>query len=456
MRLRATRATLFGVGVLLCVAMTASAQTTRTGTFQVSGFVGDKLAGKSVSYASESVYTADIHSDFGNAIVDHMYYYVNSPDGTWYFEIRSGAGADLAPGTFCRSTNGTNVNPPYFAIDYAPGPICSVTDGTVSVGSLIVEYGTNGGTSLVNLSATFNFLCSGSTVFNNGTLTFTNPSTGQPTNPGTLQPTTTGNCDGSSTGGGGGGTGGGFPTPGGGTGSGGGFGTGTGTLAGFPHPGGGIVPQPSTGTSTPETVPEPFISVATNRPAEEDSQPLLTTSETLTVPLVITSANLGSAVTLSAASDPEGLDFTFPTPTIKENGTYESSVTIKPSASAVPRDYRVDVTASSNGTSAVTSFLVTLDCYPPLIFGAPGNQPASQSVQTGKTTTLEVKPAGSGPFHYQWYRGSAGQTSFPIAGATNRTFVTPVSSTGSEAYWVQVANACGSVDSTTATITTTP
>jgi hypothetical protein len=105
---------------------------------------------------------------------------------------------------------------------------------------------------------------------------------------------------------------------------------------------------------------------------------------------------------------------------------------------------------------STTSFLVTLDCYPPLIFGAPGNQPASQSVQSGKSATLEVKPAGSGPFTYQWYRGSSGQTSFPIANAVNRTLLTTAATTGSESYWVQVSNACGSVDSATATVTTTP
>ena len=106
-------------------------------------------------------------------------------------------------------------------------------------------------------------------------------------------------------------------------------------------------------------------------------------------------------------------------------------------------------------TVSVTSFLVTLDCYPPMIVGAAGNQPVTQSVQSGKVTTLDVKPSGSGPFTYQWFRGSAGQTNFPVAGATNRTFTTPAQ-TGTEAYWVRVSNACGSVDSTTATISTAP
>ncbi len=60
--------------------------------------------------------------------------------------------------------------------------------------------------------------------------------------------------------------------------------------------------------------------------------------------------------------------------------------------------------------------------------------------------------SGTTPLSYQWYRGSTGDTSNPISGATSSSYTTPklIQTTS---YWVAVTNSCGSANSNTATIT---
>ncbi|HEX9983066.1 MAG TPA: FG-GAP-like repeat-containing protein [Thermoanaerobaculia bacterium] len=78
-------------------------------------------------------------------------------------------------------------------------------------------------------------------------------------------------------------------------------------------------------------------------------------------------------------------------------------------------------------------------------------QPASRTITAGQTTTLSVTATGTAPLSYQWYIGSSGSTTSPIAGATGPSVtVNPQTSTS---YWVRVTNSCGSVNSTTATVT---
>lgn len=119
--------------------------------------------------------------------------------------------------------------------------------------------------------------------------------------------------------------------------------------------------------------------------------------------------------------------------------------------------YVVPITARRNATgrTSVDYVLVYVGCLPPIILGAPGHQPESQTVPPGMRATLKVAPDGSGGFRYQWYRGFRGMTFSPIEGATGPTFTTPVV-TGQESYWVRVSNACGSVDSQTAIVSPRP
>lgn len=91
---------------------------------------------------------------------------------------------------------------------------------------------------------------------------------------------------------------------------------------------------------------------------------------------------------------------------------------------------------------------------------APGSpmvtaHPFGQGVLAGATMTLSVTATGAAPLSYQWYAGTAGDTSSPIAGATGQEFVTPpVLATAS--YWARVSNARGFADTVTVTLTVAP
>ncbi len=76
------------------------------------------------------------------------------------------------------------------------------------------------------------------------------------------------------------------------------------------------------------------------------------------------------------------------------------------------------------------------------------------SVTSGESTTLTVTPTGSGPFTYQWYQGTTGNTSAPIAGATGASFRTPALGVPTS-YWVQVTGPGGTQNSATIAITIT-
>jgi uncharacterized repeat protein (TIGR02543 family) len=79
-------------------------------------------------------------------------------------------------------------------------------------------------------------------------------------------------------------------------------------------------------------------------------------------------------------------------------------------------------------------------------------QPQSANIATGGTATLTVSASDSGA-HYQWYSGTRGDTSSPIAGAQSSTYVTAPLSQEAR-FWVRVFSsdqACA-VDSDTATI----
>ncbi|HEY0142240.1 MAG TPA: VWA domain-containing protein [Thermoanaerobaculia bacterium] len=143
--------------------------------------------------------------------------------------------------------------------------------------------------------------------------------------------------------------------------------------------------------------------------------------------------------------------FTRIAPQIADTDLQKLDITIGPETPT--GTYVVPIAARRNATgrTSVDYVLVYVGCLPPIILGAPGHQPESQSVPAGMRATLKVAPEGSGGFRYQWYRGYRGMTFSPIEGATGPTYTTPVV-TGQESYWVRVTNACGSVDSLTAVV----
>lgn len=86
-------------------------------------------------------------------------------------------------------------------------------------------------------------------------------------------------------------------------------------------------------------------------------------------------------------------------------------------------------------------------CAPPLLTG----QPQSQSVALGSPATLSVSATGTGPFTYEWFVGTSGNTASRIVSSTGSSMVVTPGMTTS--YWVRVANGCGAVNSSTGTVT---
>jgi hypothetical protein len=86
-------------------------------------------------------------------------------------------------------------------------------------------------------------------------------------------------------------------------------------------------------------------------------------------------------------------------------------------------------------------------CTPPSIT----SQPQSATITSGGSVTLSVSATGTATLAYQWYTGTASNTSSPIPGGTGSSItVSPTSTTN---YWVRVSNGCGTADSGTATVT---
>ena len=78
-------------------------------------------------------------------------------------------------------------------------------------------------------------------------------------------------------------------------------------------------------------------------------------------------------------------------------------------------------------------------------------QPQSQTIASGTSASLSVGATGTAPLTYQWYQGSAPDTT-NLVGGNSPNFTTPALTTQTS-YWVRVSNAFGpAVNSATATI----
>ncbi|MEW6368448.1 MAG: C1 family peptidase [Acidobacteriota bacterium] len=109
--------------------------------------------------------------------------------------------------------------------------------------------------------------------------------------------------------------------------------------------------------------------------------------------------------------------------------------------------YWVRVTNACGTADSGTATVTVTTCTPPGIT----THPQSQTIASGQSAALSVSAAGTSPLHYQWYKGSTGDTSTPVGSDAPAYTTTPLSATTS--YWVHVHNACGVADSSTAIIT---
>lgn len=78
--------------------------------------------------------------------------------------------------------------------------------------------------------------------------------------------------------------------------------------------------------------------------------------------------------------------------------------------------------------------------------------PAGTTVGIGSQYELSAFAIGGKPLTYQWYKGTSGDTSQPISGATFSVYKTPPLQQGGD-YWVRVTNSSGPTDSVTASVT---
>jgi hypothetical protein len=80
--------------------------------------------------------------------------------------------------------------------------------------------------------------------------------------------------------------------------------------------------------------------------------------------------------------------------------------------------------------------------------------PSAVWILPGSPATLSIAASGTAPISYQWYAGTSGNLTSPIAGATTASVTVTPSATIST-YWVHVSNSCNSigVNSTTGVVT---
>lgn len=112
-------------------------------------------------------------------------------------------------------------------------------------------------------------------------------------------------------------------------------------------------------------------------------------------------------------------------------------------------DHRIQITTANMTTASDKSEPLQVLFVAPLAT----TQPVSHVIMLGQTATLSVVATGTGPLTYQWYVvGASGMTATPITGATASSYTTTTLTT-TTSYWVRIANASGSIDSSAATIT---
>jgi len=93
---------------------------------------------------------------------------------------------------------------------------------------------------------------------------------------------------------------------------------------------------------------------------------------------------------------------------------------------------------------------VSFACTSPTITTNPGNQ----TVVNGTSVTLAVVASGTGPLHYAWFQGPAGNETKPV-GTDSSSFKSAALTTPTQ-FWVKVTNSCGSANSTAATVNLKP
>jgi hypothetical protein len=156
--------------------------------------------------------------------------------------------------------------------------------------------------------------------------------------------------------------------------------------------------------------------------------------------------NSGQSATLTAAANTSGVTYqwyigTSGVTASPISGATAASLTVAPAATT---NYWVRATSFCGRTADSNTAMVTI-CQPASITA----QPQGASIATGQSATTTVTAAGTN-LTYQWYQGSSGVTTAPVAGATSASLT--VSPSVPASYWVRVTSGCGSANSAAATV----
>ena len=131
------------------------------------------------------------------------------------------------------------------------------------------------------------------------------------------------------------------------------------------------------------------------------------------------------------------------------SGETSATLLLTSIAAADAGDYVLQITNGQGTFAAEAATLAVEGGTVPTL----NSQPGSATVASAGSATLSVGvDQADGPFSYQWYEGTSGDTGAPISGATQSTYTTPALST-TTSYWVAVTNAAGTTNSDTATVT---
>ncbi len=164
------------------------------------------------------------------------------------------------------------------------------------------------------------------------------------------------------------------------------------------------------------------------------------------------SINSGDTTTLSVTSSGtapltyqwyQGTSGTTTTPV----GTNSASFTTP--ALTATTSYWVKVTNAANLTGANSTTATVSINQPAGIV----TSPASVTINSGDTTTLNVTASGTAPLTYQWYQGPSGTTTTPV-GTNSASFTTPTLTT-TTSYWVKVTNTANLAGSNSSVATVT-
>ena len=193
--------------------------------------------------------------------------------------------------------------------------------------------------------------------------------------------------------------------------------------------------------------------VVSGRDFPASYQTLTASSGTLTAPAIVI-----QPVPVTIAS---GTTATFSVATSGTSPTFQwyagsSGVTTSPLAGATGNSYTTAALTTTTsywvratnaaGSADSTTVTATVVAAPAIT-----TQPVPVTINSGATASFSVVAAGTA-LTFQWYLGSSGNTTNPLAGAT-ASFYTTAILTSTTSYWLRVTNAAGSADSTTVTAT---